>query len=194
MLLIQCNQGWLRHFQYRHFGRLLGMLYLNKMLNINQNKSIHIWKSRISHNHPASFLQINDWKRKILHHNLVLICLLVHQGHASNMVLMSGWWLSAALHEGAAWCQGDVHKKKGRQDCHRARTPRQPSAPKPSCGIQSLLFTAPYGAACKPTTDTVSTLLTVNGALFAQFHTECTKPLQVVHDLQSSVITSWVLF
>lgn len=80
------------------------------------------------------FLQISDWKHpQILHHNLVLICfLLLHQGQAPTWCLRwwVGEWLSVALHEGAAWCQGDT-KKKGRKDCHRACTPRQPSAPKP---------------------------------------------------------------
>lgn len=74
--------------------------------------------SSTSLTNPAPFLQINDWKHpQILHHNLVLICLLLHQGQAPTWCLRwwVGEWLSAALHEGAAWCQGDAQKKKGQE-------------------------------------------------------------------------------
>lgn len=53
---------------------------------------------------------------QILHHNLVLICFLLHQGQAPTWCLRwwVGEWLSAALRGGAVLCQGDTQKKKKR--------------------------------------------------------------------------------
>lgn len=146
------------------------------------------------------FFAFNDWKHpQILHHNLVLICfLLPHQGQAPTWCLhwWVGEWLSAALHGGAAWCQGDTRKRKGGGGWSGVEGEQEGLPPSLhtqaticsqtfSCGRQHLLFTSPYGSVCTPSKTTANTSLTVNwGCVSAGWG----KPLQFAHALQRLII------
>lgn len=112
------------HVQVFQLPMLLTWLTLSELSHMD----VPVWKCNIMHKISYQIEEIKKksphsiWERpefflhpQIQHHNLVLICSLLHHGQAPTWCL--GWWvgewLSAARHGGAAWCQGDTQKKRG---------------------------------------------------------------------------------
>lgn len=128
---------------------------------------------------------------KSSNHNLLLICLLLHQGQAPAWCVhwWVGEWLSAALHEGAAWCQGD---KKGQetspQSLHTQATICSETLPVRDRASSSQPPPTPRQN-CKPTCVTVNMLLTANWSLFSKCRSE--KLQQCIQSLVSFAF--WIL-
>lgn len=107
--------------------------------------------------------------------------------------LMSGWMAVSCPPWSSCMMPGwHTHKKRAGRIATEPTHPGNHLLRNSSCGRQHLLFTAPYGTVCTPTTVTANMLLTVNCSLFVQSHSDCEKPLQFAHVLWHLVIIVWL--